>query len=178
MIFHKSLLSACFLAHALLQTSVYADEPRTKVQAYDAPAVTHSANGAVTVCDKNGCVTTLDENKNNDSKYPEINDEKNNYSYKCKNGEQKCASGKNGIEECVNGKIVFTDCKVGGKCSALSENKAECVPFFYVPDCKNGEQKCASGKNGVEECVNGKIVFTDCKVGGKCSALSENKAEC
>ncbi|PVU91386.1 hypothetical protein BB561_004414 [Smittium simulii] len=178
MIFHKSLLSACFLAHALLQTSVYADEPRTKVEAYDAPAVTHSANGAVTVCDKNGCVTTLDKNKDYNSKYLDKNDEKDKYKQRCKNGEQKCISGKNGFEECVNGKIVFKGCNSRQKCVALNGYKALCAARNDVPKCKKGYRECNKEKNGYDECVDGKLKFTQCKINQLCAVSFWNAARC
>ncbi|PVU86217.1 hypothetical protein BB561_006783 [Smittium simulii] len=188
MIYHKSLLSAWFLAQAFIQISVSADEPRTKVQLYTGPAVTHSVNGAVTICDKNGCVTTLNKDISDDHSinvYPERNEVvftivkcKSDIYPTCDAGYQKCNSEQTGYDECVNGKLVFRQCNSDQFCVALNGNVAGCAARNDVSKCTDGATRCAVGNLDSETCYNGKWVIRKCSGDELCKINIDNVAGC
>ncbi|PVU91430.1 hypothetical protein BB561_004396 [Smittium simulii] len=153
MLFNKSLLSAWFLAQALLQTSVYADEPKTKVQSYNVPAATNSVNGAI----------------HNNNRY-------NDNNKKCNNGDKFCSSEKNGYEECIGGVKAFIECRADQKCVALNGPVAMCA-LRNDFKCKNGKKTCSSDSRGYDECVNNTLVFHRCGINEFCS-VSNNKTKC
>ncbi|PVU87206.1 hypothetical protein BB561_006433, partial [Smittium simulii] len=189
MIFFKPTISAYFLAQALLQISVSADEPRTKVQPYNGPAVTHSVNGAVTICNENGCVTTLNKDIIEDHSvnvYPERKEVvftivkcKSDIYPECKEGSSRCATDSNDPQTCFSGKWVTRKCSGNERCKINKNNVAECTLIVDpTPPCMNGVQQCNTAKSGIDECINGVLRFKQCPPGSKCIASSESKATC
>ncbi|PVU94889.1 hypothetical protein BB561_002205, partial [Smittium simulii] len=188
MIFYKSTLSAYFLAQALFQISVSADEPRTKVQPYDGPAVTHSVNGAVTICDKNGCVTTLNKDIIEDHSvnvYPEKKEVvftivkcKSDIYPECKNGDQRCINEQTAYEECVDGKWTYKPCRPNVKCYTLNGPRVTCALGNNEAECSNGETRCASDTAYSEICSNGKWTGRKCGDNQKCRYTDINTYGC
>ncbi|PVU85813.1 hypothetical protein BB561_006895 [Smittium simulii] len=164
MIFNKSLLSACILAQALMQISFSANVPRTKVQSYTGPAVTHSVNGAVTICNENGCTTTLNRNNNDGSK--------------CSEGATRCAFQTSGSETCIDGKWVLRKCGGNEFCMIIPENIAKCVNYNNIPICAENTNRCAFEINGTETCVGGKWVLKKCGHNKDCKIINGNFAKC
>ncbi|PVU88308.1 hypothetical protein BB561_005920, partial [Smittium simulii] len=168
------------IPQTLLQISVFADEPRTKIQPYTGPTVTHSANGSVTTPNKN-----ISEDHT-----PNVYLEKKNvYSpiVKCKsgtypawyNGYQKCNNKKTGYNECVRGKIVFTKCADNQSCVAINNKKAKCTAPYEQQKCDIiGIQRCNNKKTGYNECIRGKNVFTKCAAGESCVSNDSRVAKC
>ncbi|PVU95770.1 hypothetical protein BB561_001610 [Smittium simulii] len=188
MIFNKFTLSAYLLAQALLQISVSADIPRTKVQPYNGPAVTHSVNGAVTICDKNGCVTTLNKDiieDHNVNVYPEKKEVvftivkcKSDIYPTCKNGDQKCNSEQTAYEECVDGKWTHKPCRPNEKCYTLNGPRVTCALGNNEAECKDGTTRCASEGIDSETCSNGKWVRRKCSGNEECKITEGNIAKC
>ncbi|PVU86051.1 hypothetical protein BB561_006826, partial [Smittium simulii] len=172
MIIYKKLLPAWIFTQALLQITISADGPSTEVLYHNKPTVTHIKNGANIVCDKNGCKATTNINNKKRNEYNE------KYKERCRNGEQKCISGKNGYEECVNGKLRFKECYYNQKCIDINGSKALCTTRNIVPKCRNGDQKCNKNQTGIDECVNGKLVFKECRYNQRCEIINGYKARC
>ncbi|PVU85512.1 hypothetical protein BB561_006937 [Smittium simulii] len=193
MIFNKSLLSACIIAQALMQISFSANVPRIKAQSYTGPAVTHSVNvtinicnenGTVAICNENGCSTTLKKNNNDGSK--------------CTDGTTRCASEGIDSETCSNGKWILRKCSANEECKIDKDNIAKCTKIdeskctdgttrcasqakctkIDESKCTDGTTRCASQGIDSETCSNGKWIRRKCSGNEECKIDKDNIAKC
>ncbi|PVU87966.1 hypothetical protein BB561_006092, partial [Smittium simulii] len=206
MIFNKSLLSVWFLAQALLQTSVSADETKTKVQSYNVPAATNAVNGAIhnnnrynnyyrtcaegtTRC----AVGNLDSETCSNGKWVTRKCSGNELCKigkdnvagcakidepKCTEGATRCAVETSGSETCIGGEWVLRKCSGNEFCMIIPENIAKCVDYNNIPICVDGTNRCAFDINGTETCVGGKFVLKNCGDNEKCEIINGNFAKC
>ncbi|PVU94770.1 hypothetical protein BB561_002271 [Smittium simulii] len=183
MSFYKSILFSCFLAQALVQRSVFADEPKVQSQ-----------NGASCLIPGRKCIegkNGYDQCIDGKSEFIECKSDQKciivdkNFSScvsrdsekECEKGYDECIDGLNGHAFCYEGILSFLKCNTDQKCHVVSSGVPYCVNTDIL-GCKKGYSKCVDGKNGYEHCYNGMLLFNECGKDKICTALDGNPPKC
>ncbi|PVU93072.1 hypothetical protein BB561_003473, partial [Smittium simulii] len=183
MLFRKSILFPYFLAQALVQRSVFADESKVQSQNNASCLIP----GRKCIEGKNGydqCVDGKSEfveckadqkciivDKNFSSCVPRDNEQE------CEKGYDKCIDGLNGHALCYKGRLSFLKCNPDQECHNYSDTNALCRKIVK-PSCLIPGRKCVEGKNGYDQCVDGKSEFVECKADQKCIIVDKNFSSC